>query len=122
MRSFLALLVLFAVLVPATGADARRKPSKSEKRAIAEVFNAPPKCAKVFVSTVDERWATYEFNGDRIDVSPCEQVAADGVAILKEKARAVARRDGRQRLRVPGPRRAAGQVVKDLHVRCFDTP
>lgn len=121
MRSSLALLLLIAVLVPATGADARRKPSKSEKQAIAEVFNAPPKCAKVFISTVDQQWATYQFNAKKINVSPCEQVAADGVAILKKKG-------GQWRIVTAGSAfecpisDVPPKVVKDLHVRCFDTP
>lgn len=117
MRTTVAAVLTAALLLPAATADARRKPTRSEKRAIAEVFDAPPKCAKVFISTVDERWATYQFNHRKIDVSPCDQFVADGVAILKKKR-------GRWRMVTAGssfecpvpdvPRR----IVKDLHVRC----
>ena len=117
MRLPLALLAIAAVLVPATSADARRKATKSEKRAISEIFNAPPKCSKVFVSTVDAHWASYQFNAAKIDVSPCEQVAADGIAVVRKSG-------GRWRFVTAGssfecpvpdvPRK----VAKDLHVRC----
>lgn len=83
MRILIALLALSALLV--SSADARRPATKSEKRAISQFFNAPPKCAKIFVSTVDERWASYRFNANKIDVSPCDQVAADGTAVLRKR-------------------------------------
>ena len=121
MRSALLLTLTAVLLLPVATADARRKATRSEKRAISQVFNAPPKCGKVFVSTVNERWATYQFNHRKIDVSPCEQVAADGVAILKKKR-------GRWRMVTAGsafecpvpdtPRK----IAKDLRVRCHDTP
>lgn len=117
MRKPLALLTLVATLVPVAAADARRKATKSEKRAIARVFNAPPKCAKVFISTVDRRWASYQFNAKKIDVSPCEQAAADGIAVLRK-------RNGRWRFVTAGssfecpvpdvPKR----IARDLRVRC----
>lgn len=121
MRAILSLLAVAALLVPVASADARRKPSKGEKRAIAEVFNAPPKCAKVFVSTVDETWATYQFNANKFEDKTCQQVAADGVAILKRKR-------GQWRIitagsafecPIPG---VPPEIVKDLRVRCFVTP
>ena len=107
--AFVALLV--------GSADARRPATKSEKRAISKTFNAPPKCAKIFVSTVDQHWASYQFNAKKIDVSPCDQVAADGIAILRK-------REGRWKFVTAGsafdcpvpdtPRK----VAKDLRVPC----
>ena len=81
----LPLVVICLTVLLVSSADARRQATRSEKRAIAEVFNAPPKCGKFWVSTVAEHWATYRFNPNKIDVKPCDQVAADGVAIVRRK-------------------------------------
>ncbi len=114
-------LSLVAVLIAALfvgSADARRKATKPEKRAIAQVFNAPPKCAKIHISTVNQRFATYRFNPRKFNVKPCEQVAADGVAILKQ------RRSGRWRIVTAGSAfdcpvpKTPRKVVKDLRVQC----
>ena len=60
MRLARPLLIALAVLLPLTGAasaEARRNATHAERAAIAAKFDAPPKCAKVFVSTVDRLWA-----------------------------------------------------------------
>ena len=61
MRTTVAAGLTAALLLPAATADARRKATGGEKRALPQAFNWPPKCAKVFIATVDQRWATYRF-------------------------------------------------------------
>ena len=118
MRQLTALLLALATcLAVATSADARRKATAKEKRQIAQIFNAPPKCSKVYISTVNERWGSYQFDHRKIDVEPCDQVAADGIAIVRK-------RNGRWRFVTAGssfecpvpdvPRR----VAKDLRIPC----
>ena len=99
MRLARPLLIALAVLLPLTGAASaapRRKATHAERAAIAAKFDAPPKCAKVFVSTVDRHWASYRFDGRTFGDPDCRPAAADGVAILQ-------RRNG-----------------ADLRVRCVD--
>ena len=81
MRLARPLLIALAVLLPLTGAasaEARRKATHAERAAIAAKFDAPPKCAKVFVSTVDRHWASYRFDGRTFDDPDCRPAAADG--------------------------------------------
>jgi len=122
MRLARPLLIALAVLLPLTGvasAEARRKATHAERAAIAAKFDAPPKCAKVFVSTVDRHWASYRFDGRTFDDPDCRPVAADGVAILQ-------RRNGRWRMVTAGSSfdcpvpRTPPKVAADLRVRCVD--
>jgi hypothetical protein len=117
-KSICLLLAALACLTVATTADARRKANRSEKKAIAQRFNAPPKCAKVFVSTVNEHWASYQFNPRKIDVKPCDQVAADGIAILHRKHRSDWRLvTAGSDFTCPVPR-VPVRVAEDLRVPC----
>ena len=85
MRTLLATALLaVTALSIATDADARRKATKSEKRKIAGEMGIPPKCAIVHVSTVNEKWASLKYNHRKIDVEPCDEYAADGLAILRK--------------------------------------
>lgn len=112
-----ALIAVALVALLAGTADARRPATKSEKRKIAEIFNAPPKCAKIFVSTVDEHWASYRFNAKKIDVSPCDQVAADGTAILRKRGGAWKFVTAGSDFECPVPDTPPA-VARDLQVRC----
>ena len=122
MRLARPLLIALAVLLPLTGAasaEARRKATHAERAAIAAKFDAPPKCAKVFVSTVDRHWASYRFDWRTFDDPDCRPAAADGVAILQ-------RRNGRWRMVTAGSSfdcpvpRTPPKVAADLRVRCVD--
>ena len=89
MRLARPLLLALALLLiaGAASAEARRKATHAERAAIAAKFDAPPKCARVFISTVDRHWATYRFDGRTFDDPDCRAAAADGVAILRRRHR-----------------------------------
>ena len=121
MRLARPLLLALALLLiaGAASAEARRKATHAERAAIAAKFDAPPKCARVFVSTVDRHWATYRFDGRTFDDPDCRAAAADGVAILR-------RRHGHWRMVTAGSSfecpvpKTPPKVAADLRVRCVD--
>jgi hypothetical protein len=119
MRRIAVVTVLLATLALAATADARRKPTKAERASIAAKFDVPGKCLKIFVSTVNHRWARMEFNGKKFDDPDCRPHAADGVVVIH-------RRHGRWKIVAQGssfdcpvpdvPKR----IVKDLKIRCSE--
>jgi hypothetical protein len=113
-------LILCLFMALAVGnAEARRKGTAKERAAIAARFDAPPKCARVWVSTVDHHWATYAFDGTKYDDPDCQPVAADGVAILRFRKGAWRTVTAGSSFDCPVPKTPA-KIVKDLHVKCFD--
>lgn len=66
------------LLIPAV-ADARRAPTKSEKAAIATAMDRPAKCQRVFISTVNHSYASWQFR----DAKGCARYGSNGLDILK---------------------------------------
>ncbi len=116
-----ALASVAALLCFAGIATADRAATKGEKRAIAKIFNVPPKCAKVRVATVTKRpkWASEQWKDGG---SVCESVAGDGTAVLKK-------RDGRWRFVTAGSdfdcerlyRKVPRKVADDLGLACRES-
>lgn len=72
--------IVLAVLTIGSGvADARRLPTKIERAGVHRVFKVPAKCSKVYVSTVDRRYASYEYR----DSAACRRYGTNGIEILK---------------------------------------
>ena len=114
------LLVLGLILMLAPGsAEARRKATADERAEIAARFDAPPKCAKVWISTVDHRWATYAFNGPKYEDPDCQPVASNGVTILRYRKGAWRTVTAGSSFDCPVPKTPA-KIVKDLRVKCFE--
>jgi hypothetical protein len=114
----ISLAIGLLLLLGAGSAEARRKPTTAERAAIAARFHAPPKCATVWISTVDHHWATYHFDDAKYKDPDCQPVAADGVAILhftKGRWRTVTAGSS---FTCPVPKTPA-KIVKDLHVSCY---
>jgi hypothetical protein len=121
MRRVTVVLTLLAVLSVAATADARRKPTTAERTALGKAVGTPGRCLKIFVSTVNEKWARAEFNGKKFDVPSCKAHAADGIVVLHH-------RHGKWRIVTEGssfecpvpdvPKR----IVKDLKIPCYNTP
>jgi hypothetical protein len=79
-----AMMLVLAVVGPA--ATARRLASSNERTAvIADLAGRgyPPKCAVVYVSTVNQNWASDEWVGEtgRRVPSGCQKYAANGITI-----------------------------------------
>jgi hypothetical protein len=103
--------MLFALV--ASPAYARRHPRDRERRAIAARMHVPPRCARVWISTVDRRWASFRSSTRQ----SCLQWAGDGIVILH-------RGNGRWRpvfegsdIPCPVPHVPAA-IVRDLRIRC----
>src|ERR1700743_1475182 len=119
MRLSAALLLIVGLLLSlgAGSADARRRATSGERAAIAAKFHAPGKCAIVYISTVDQRWATYRFNSDLYKDADCQPYAADGVTILQFRGSTWHMVTAGSAFDCPVPKTPA-KVVKDLHVHC----
>ena len=83
--AFVATMVI--ALLPVTVADARRVATTSQKRAIAGKHR---RCWRVYVSSVDARYASLEFNAKAYKSAECAPLASNGIDIYR-------RRDGRWR-------------------------
>lgn len=74
-----ALVVALGLVIPAI-ADARRPATPSEKRAIA---GADARCYRIYVSTIDRRYASLEFaHGTYGTDARCTKVASDGIDVF----------------------------------------
>lgn len=73
--------LLFALV--ASPAYARRHPRAPERRAIAARMGVPPRCAAIWISTVNRRWASFH---TRFRQS-CLRWAGDGIVILHRRNR-----------------------------------
>jgi hypothetical protein len=112
-------LVFSLLLVVSVGnAEARRKATTKERAAIAARFDAPAKCARIWVSTVDRHWATYAFDDTKYQDADCKSAAADGVAILRLRNGTWRMVTAGSSFHCPVPKTPA-KIAKDLHVRCF---
>jgi hypothetical protein len=116
MRPPLIAIVMFViglVAISPNTALARRRPTTSERTAIARAMHVPPQCALIWVSTVDPTWARAEDSAQ----GNCLKYTANGIAILhRNRARwhpVIEFSD----IPCPVPNVPA-RVVKDLHVRC----
>ena len=115
MCRIVALLTLVGFLLTAGAADARRRADRAERAAIAKVMQVPARCATVYVSTVNRRWASFRFN---FRGEACLPYASDGVAVLRK-------RHGRWRQVTAGSafecpvRNVPPRIVKDLRIECF---
>jgi hypothetical protein len=118
MKLSLTLLTLAAVLVGTIGpasAVAARKPSATEKAAIAQLMETPRRCLKIRVATVRKGWASATLRSPL--KQSCQPYAADGIAVLR-------RRDDVWRMRFAGsswscPIPGVPEVVrKDLRLGC----
>jgi hypothetical protein len=77
----LAATALVAGLFGATAAVASRKPSATERAAIAQAMQVPRRCVKIRVATVRKGWARLDL---RVPLpKSCQRYAADGVVVLK---------------------------------------
>jgi hypothetical protein len=78
------IVALALALVIVGTAQADRKPSPKERRAVAAVVKLPPECALVRISTVTKKpkWASVRFKPGR---SECEPLASDGVTVATKK-------------------------------------
>lgn len=105
----LALLATTGLLVglPAA-ADGRRSATSSERAAIAKRIGVPSRCATVYVSTVDRRYASYQFNYRR---KHCAKYGSNGIDILR-------RRDGRW-LDLGGMSDCQGSTIRGVPVRVY---
>jgi hypothetical protein len=118
MRRIGVVLALLGVLLTAATADARRKPTRHERAAIAAKFDIPGKCLKIWVSTVNRHWARMEFNGKKFEDPDCKPHAADGVVVLKRK-------HGKWRMVTAGSSfdcpvpKTPPRVVQDLKIPCY---
>jgi hypothetical protein len=113
-----SLVALLVAVLGVAAADADRRATSSERKAIAKVVDLPAKCAKARVSTAVKRpkWASvyWKPGGER-----CEPFARDGAAVLK-------RRDGKWRFVTAGSdfdcprlyRDVPRRVVEDLDLPC----
>jgi hypothetical protein len=103
--------LLFALA--AGPAYARRHPRAGERRAIAARMHVPPRCALIWISTVERRWASFRSRTRQ----SCLQWAGDGIVILH-------RRNGRwhpvfEGSDIPCPvPHVPPAVVRDLRVTC----
>jgi hypothetical protein len=114
-RSLLACLALLA-LAPAV-AQADRAPTKRERAGIAKKVDAPARCLKIRVSTVNTRWARMQL---RLRRESCQRWAADGVAVYKKRKRGGWRFvTAGSAFECPVPK-VPRRVVKDLDIRCYD--
>jgi hypothetical protein len=108
MRSMgvVSLIFSFLLVVSVGSAEARRKATAKERAAIAARFDAPAKCARIWVSTVDHHWAGYAFDG----TTPIRRLQAGRVGWHRNSALAEGRmadRDGRQQLRLSSAKDAS---------------
>jgi hypothetical protein len=113
--TILAATALVAGLFGATAAVASRKPSATEKAAIAQAMKTPRRCLKIRVATVRKGWASATL---KVPLKhSCLPYAADGIAVLH-------RRDDVWRMRFAGsswscPIQGVPEAVrKDLHMGC----
>jgi hypothetical protein len=113
-----SLIFSFVLVVSVGSAEGRRKATAKERAAIAARFDAPAKCARIWVSTVDRHWATYAFDGTKYQDADCKPAASDGVAILRFRKGAWRIVTAGSSFGCPVPKTPA-KVVKDLHVKCF---
>jgi|tagenome__1003787_1003787.scaffolds.fasta_scaffold20911958_2 hypothetical protein len=106
--------LLFALV--ASPAYARRHPRAHERRAIASHMGVPPRCARIWISTVNRRWASFRSSTRRT----CVMWAGDGVVVLH-------RRNGRWHQAVAGSDipcpvpNVPARIVRDLRVYCDDS-
>jgi hypothetical protein len=75
-RRWLIAAVLFGLL--AAPADARRQPTDLERGAVAERMGVPPRCAVIWISTVNRRWASFQSSPK----ASCAQWASNGTTVL----------------------------------------
>jgi hypothetical protein len=118
MKLSLVLLTVVAVLagtVGATSAVAARKPSATEKAAIAQALETPRRCLKVRVATVRKGWASATL---KVPLpKSCQRYAADGILVMR-------RRDDVWRMRFAGSswscpiKGVPEEVRKDLRLGC----
>jgi hypothetical protein len=119
MKRVAAVIALLVALSVVATADARRKPTRHERAAIAAKFGMPGKCLKIWVSTVNRHWARMEFNGKKYEDPDCQSHAADGVVVLKRK-------HGKWRMVTAGSDfdcpvpKTPPRVVDDLRIPCYD--
>jgi hypothetical protein len=73
-------LVLAGLLATAPAGDARRRATTAERAAVARHMGVPARCARVYVSTVDRHFASYEFNAR---ASRCTRYGSNGIDVLK---------------------------------------
>jgi hypothetical protein len=118
MKLSLSLLTLIAVIAGAVGpaaAVADRKPTATEKAAIAQRMKTPRRCLKIRVATVRKGWASATLRAPL--KRSCQPYAADGVAVLR-------RRDDVWRMRFAGSSwscpipRVPEEVRMDLRLGC----
>jgi hypothetical protein len=72
---------LVAGLFGAASAVASRKPTATEKAAIAQAMQVPRRCVKVRVATVRKGWAWLHLRAPL--PHSCDRYAADGIVLLK---------------------------------------
>jgi hypothetical protein len=65
----------------ASPAYARRRPHDLERGAIAERMGVPPQCARIWISTVNRRWASFRSRTRR----SCAKWASNGITILHRR-------------------------------------
>jgi hypothetical protein len=111
----LAAVAMIAGTLGATSAVASRKPSATEKAAIAQAMKTPRRCLTIRVATVQKGWASARL---RVPLKhSCLPYAADGVVVLR-------RRDDVWRMRFAGsswscPIPTVPEAVrKDLKLGC----
>jgi hypothetical protein len=121
MRRLAVVTVLLAALALAATADARRKPTKGERASIGAAVDVPGKCLRIFVSTVNERWARMEFNAKKYDNPDCRPYAADGIVVLKRKHGQWKRITEGSAFECPVPD-VPRRIVKDLKIPCYSQP
>jgi hypothetical protein len=80
--SILVVALLAGGLV-ASSASASRKPTATERAAIAQLMKAPRRCVLIRVATVRRGWASARFQIPA--TSQCSKYIADGVAILHRR-------------------------------------
>lgn len=85
MRARLLLLCVLASasLAPVPVADGRRAATEAERKAIARAMATPPRCLKIYVSMINRRYASAQFNQKRYRT--CRRYASNGIGILREK-------------------------------------
>lgn len=109
-RLIIAGLLLGLLVSPAY---ARRHPRDGERRAIAERMGVPPQCARIWISTVSRRWASFESSTRR----ECLKWASNGTTILHRRNARWHQAFAGSDIPCPVPHVPA-RIVRDLRVRC----
>src|SRR3954468_13265898 len=80
LRRIAAVCVVLFSVAGSGSAEARRPPTAAERAGIANAFKVPSRCSKVWVSSIDRHYASYEFNPK---AKNCSRYGSNGIDILR---------------------------------------